>query len=80
MWVHIYVADKMRELDQQRLAHIPYAELKKPRSHGPPVLGRLAAVTGRSMRRFGEALELWATPASEREHARVALARARRSD
>lgn len=80
MWVHIYVAEKTRELDQQRLAYIHYAELKKLRAYGFPIFGRLAAVTGRSMRRIGEGLELWATPASEREHLRVAPVRSRRSD
>jgi len=80
MWVHLYVAEKTRELDQQRLAYIHYAELTKLRAQGLPVFGRLAAVTGRSMRRLGEALELWATPQSEREHLRVALVRSRRSD
>ena len=80
MWVHIYVAEKTRELDQQRLAYIHYEELKKLRAHGFPVFGRLAAITGRWMRRIGEALELWATPPSEREHLRVALVRSRRSD
>ena len=80
MWVHLYVAEKTRELDHQRLAQIHYAELKKLRAHGLPVFGRMAGATGRSMRRVGEALEMWATRASEREHVRVGLARSRRSD
>ena len=80
MWVRLYVAEKTRELDQERLAHIHYSELKKLRAHGHPVYGRIAGATGRSMRRIGEALELWARPASEREHLRVSPVRARRSD
>ncbi len=80
MWVHLYVAEKIRELDEERLARIRIAELRKLESQRPPVFGRVAAGSGRAMRRIGEALELWATPANEREVVRVALARARRSD
>jgi hypothetical protein len=77
---HLYVAEKLRELDEERLVRIRIAELKRLPSHRRPVIGRLAIVSGRSMRRLGETLELWATPANEREGLRVALARARRSD
>jgi hypothetical protein len=80
MWVDVYVAEKQRELDNQRLARIPVDELRKLESERPSALGRAAASAGRSMRRMGEALELWATPASEREVLRVALARTRRPD
>jgi hypothetical protein len=80
MWANIYVAEKLRELDRERLAHINHVELQKLAPPRPPVFGRLAAAAGRSLRRAGETLELWATPASERETVRVALARARRSD
>jgi hypothetical protein len=80
MWANIYVAEKLRDLDRERLAHINHAELQKLAARRPPVFGRLAAAAGRSLRRAGETLELWATPPSERETMRVALARARRSD
>jgi hypothetical protein len=80
MWVDLYVVEKLRELDDQRVARIPVDELRKLESGRLPVFGRLAASVGRSMRRVGEALELWATPAGERETLRVALARAHRSD
>ena len=80
MWVQLYVNEKLRELDEVRLARIASAELRKIESQRPSVLGRLAGLAGRSLRQFGEALELWATPAGERENVRVALARARRSD
>ena len=29
MWANVYVAEKLRELDQERLAHIKHAELQK---------------------------------------------------
>ena len=80
MWANVYVAEKLRELDRERLARVKHAELQKLMSRRSPVFGRLAGSAGRSLRRFGEALELWATPASERETPRVALARTRRSD
>jgi hypothetical protein len=80
MWANIYVAEKVRELDRERLAHIKHAELQELASRRRPRFGSLAGAAGRSLRRLGEALELWATPASERETVRVAIARARRYD
>jgi len=80
MWIHLYVAEKIRELDEERLACIRIAELRRLESDRLPVYGRVAAVSGRAMRRVGEALELWATPANERDVVRVALARTRRSN
>jgi hypothetical protein len=80
MWFHLYVAEKLRALDEERLARIDPTELEALRKQRPTALGRLTAIAGRSLRRFGEALELWATPAGEREHVRVALTRVRRPD
>jgi hypothetical protein len=80
MWANVYVAEKLRELDRERLVHIKHAELQKLGSRRPAVFRRPAGAAGRSLRRVGETLELWATPANERETLRVALARARRSD
>lgn len=80
MWVDLYVAEKLRELDDYRLARIPVDELRKLKSRRLPVIGGLAQLAGRSLRRIGGALELWATPANEREPLRVALTRARKSD
>jgi hypothetical protein len=58
MWANIYVAEKVRELDRERLAHIKHAELQKLASWRRPRVGSLAVVAGRSLRRLGEALEL----------------------
>lgn len=80
MWVDVYVAEKLSQLDDQRLARIPLDELRKLESWRPSAAGRVAAAVGRSMRRAGEALELWATPASERDMLRISLARARRPE
>ena len=79
MWANIYVAEKVRELDRERLAHIKHAELEELASRRGRRFGSLAGATGRLLRSVGEALELWATPASERETVRVAIARARKS-
>ena len=67
MWTHVYFAEKLRELEEERLVRFPDAELAKLNSQSPPVFGRWTAAAGRSMQRFGEELELWAAPASERE-------------
>jgi hypothetical protein len=79
MWANIYVDEKLRELDRERLARIPLKEppMREPRK-APPA-GRLAAAVGRSLREMGEALELWATPTAEHEKSTIALARARKS-
>jgi hypothetical protein len=59
---HLYVAEKLAEMELERAAHRaprPALDARKRR-----MLGRPAAVVGRRMRRFGEALECWATPAA----------------
>jgi hypothetical protein len=77
---HLYIAEKLSEFDEDRLARIRYLDLRRFESQRPSALGRTLGATGRSLRRVGEALELWATPANERETLRGALVRARRSE
>jgi hypothetical protein len=52
-----YVTDKLRELDVERARHAP------PRPAPRPVLSPLARAAGRVLRRVGESLESWASPA-----------------
>lgn len=67
MWTHLYVAEKLRQLDQEdRLARARIAALRRTMSRRPTKMGRLAAIAGRFLRRAGETLERWATPANER--------------
>jgi hypothetical protein len=77
---HLYIAEKLREFDEDRLARIRYVDLRRLESQRASALGRTLGAAGRWMRRLGEALELWATPAHERETLRVALARTRRPE
>ncbi len=71
--LHEYVAEKLRELDGERLdrALIVRRELEDqnitPRSK--PVIGPVIRAAGRTLRRAGEGLEGWASPppASESE-------------
>lgn len=55
----IYVAEKLRELEQTGQRHGPFREPpRKPR----PVIGPIARKAGRALRRFGEGLESWGGP------------------
>lgn len=57
MLMHPYVSEKLRELE---------AELARSAPAGPapiPVLSLLARAAGRALRRMGEGLESWASPA-----------------
>lgn len=66
MWTHLYVAEKLRQLDQEdRLARARIAALRQTMSRRPTRMGRLAAIAGRFLRRVGETLEQWPAPASE---------------
>jgi len=52
-----YVSDKLRELDAELARRAP------PRPAPASMLGPLARAAGRALRRIGEGLESWATPA-----------------
>jgi hypothetical protein len=68
VWIHVYVAEKLRELDRDRPARTPWAEqLGKPASRKPP-LSWLARAAGRSLHRIGEGLESWAAPNEHVNH------------
>ena len=64
-----YVAQKLRELDEDRLnrtlivARMQEASLDARRK-SKPVIGPALRVAGRTLRRVGEGLEGWAAPAS----------------
>ena len=64
MWNHIYVSEKLRELEEERARRAP--ETSSPNSR-PVLLGPAARRTGRALRRIGEGLEAWGTsrPAGE---------------
>ena len=61
--MNLYTIEKIRELEQERLAAqraaLPFDD-QKPRRK--PVFGPLAATAGRTLRRFGEGLESWGSP------------------
>jgi hypothetical protein len=66
MFQHLYVAEKLRELEQYARSH--------PHPGPPPgrprrVLRRPAALIGRRVRRLGEALEAWAAPSTPERRA-----------
>ena len=56
MLIDPYVTDKVRELEAERARRAP------PRPQPAPVVGPLARVAGRALRRIGEGLESWAAP------------------
>ena len=57
MLIDPYVTEKLRELD------IDLARRAPPRRAPSPVLGPLARAAGRALRRIGEGLESWSSPA-----------------
>ena len=59
MLMHPYVSEKLRELEAERARRAPPRLPSTPK----PVLGPLARTAGRALRRMGEGLESWATPA-----------------
>jgi len=65
MWMHEYVAEKLRELELERAYLLPRLSPEKN-----PVFGSAFRVTGRALRRIGEGLESWATPCPPNEHER----------
>ncbi len=62
MWQHVYVWEKLRELDRERPAshHAPEKRQKTRVAAG------VMRMTGRLLRRMGEGLESWGTH-SQRE-------------
>ncbi len=62
---HIYVSEKLRELEEKRALRA----LQRPPPNKRPVLGPAAHRAGRALRRLGEGLEAWgsAPPARETE-------------
>ncbi len=64
MWNHIYVSEKLRELEEERARRA----LERPSPNRRPVLlGPAARRTGRALRRIGEGLEAWGTARPARE-------------
>ena len=64
MWDHIYVSEKLRELEEERARR----KAGRPaRNRRPVLLGPAARRTGRALRWLGEGLEAWggARPAGE---------------
>jgi hypothetical protein len=62
-----YVAQKLRELDVERLNRTLIAvrmeqESRGPRSKGKPVVGPALRLAGRTLRKVGAGLEDWAEP------------------
>lgn len=60
MWRDEYVTEKLRELEAQR----PHTQPQHSTSERRRPLRPLARFTGRTLRRLGESLELWATPSA----------------
>jgi hypothetical protein len=64
MWQHVYVWEKLRELERGRPArnHIP----EKPQT--ARVAAGVMRMTGRLLCRMGEGLESWAAPSQPERH------------
>jgi len=72
MFVNEYVAEKLRELDEERLTQTVHRH-RKAAAHDEdsrgtkPVIGPVMRVAGRTLRRAGEGLEDWASGPGEGE-------------
>ena len=62
MW-NEYAREKIAQLDKELRSHHTAQLPVEPRRRRP--LAPIAKAAGRRVRRFGEALESWATPAAE---------------
>ena len=72
MLIDPYVSDKLRELEAELTRRVP----PRSRSTATPLVGPLARTAGRALRRVGEGLESWSSPAiPERNGARPGAAR-----
>lgn len=65
MWVHLYVSEKLREIEEERLARARVAAVRTSLTQKPTATSRLAAAAGRRLRRLGELLETWGAPVGE---------------
>ncbi len=64
MWNHVYVSEKLRELEEERARRAPQ---RPPQTRRPVLRGPAARRTGRALRRIGEGLEDWGTARPARE-------------
>jgi len=67
MMMNDYVAQKLRELDEERLNRTLIAarleqESGRPKRKGKPVIGPALRLAGRTLRTVGAGLEDWAEP------------------
>ncbi len=60
----MYVREKLRELQEEQLARLRLPQATYRRR---PVAGPLVLTAGRTLRRMGERLESWASPAPSEE-------------
>jgi hypothetical protein len=67
MWAHVYVAEKMRQLDEERLSSLKFHQQQRPRSR--PMFAPMILAAGRALHRAGESLESWGIPPSEPDEA-----------
>lgn len=75
-----YVAQKLRELDEERLNQTLIAarmeqESGHPRPKGKPVIGPALRLAGRTLRKVGAGLEDWAEPPTTESEQRLGLER-----
>jgi hypothetical protein len=72
MQMNEYVAQKLRELDNERqhplLELRMAAESHQRRKTSKPVFGPVLRAAGRTLRRAGEGLEGWGSPEFDEEH------------
>ena len=75
-----YVAQKLRELDEERLNQTLIAarmeqESGPPKPKGKPVIGPALRLAGRTLRKVGAGLEDWAEPPTTDSEQRLGLER-----
>jgi hypothetical protein len=59
-WQHQYVSEKLRELDKDKRERF----YREPKQKPKPIVGPVARRAGKALRRFGEGLEAWGSPAT----------------
>ena len=75
-----YVAQKLRELDEERLNRTLIAARMErdsglPKPKGKPVIGPALRLAGRTLRKVGAGLEDWAEPPATESEQRMGLER-----
>lgn len=80
MMMNDYVAQKLRELDEERLNRTLVAarmaqESGRPKLKGKPVIGPALRLAGRTLRTVGSGLENWAEPPATDCEQRLGLER-----